>query len=280
MNKLPICNFILLLLPIVFITSCKVEKRLYRPGYHVEWKGQKAKSFTASVSDDAPRTNENTVTNRINSDDEEDDNMLDLSMMASVHQNMLQSAENVSAKVSFTKTSKFSKQEMPCDTVQLLSNERLIVRLTEITLKDVKYKRCDLPQGPLYVVPLKDVDFIIYGNGDVDYIADPPLTETEPIVPEAPEVAEQSAEQLIPEDKPETKRKLEILGLIAFVLSLGAMFLYIYLALPAMILAVVSLLRHNNNDHKFMGKGFAQASLFISILAFVIYLMVGPFIVF
>jgi hypothetical protein len=45
-------RFIILLLSITFIASCTVQKRLHRPGWHIEWRHQMKKTKDASRQDE------------------------------------------------------------------------------------------------------------------------------------------------------------------------------------------------------------------------------------
>ncbi len=48
---------------------------------------------------------------------------------------------------------------------------RILAKVLEINQRDVKYKKFDNPDGPLYIIDRKDVSRIIYSNGTVDTIS-------------------------------------------------------------------------------------------------------------
>lgn len=54
------------------------------------------------------------------------------------------------------------------DTIIKLTNTRLVVKVIEITPKEVKYKKIENPGGPLFVLDRKQVARIIYANGTTD----------------------------------------------------------------------------------------------------------------
>ena len=51
------------------------------------------------------------------------------------------------------------------DTIVKRNGEKLIVKLAEVNLNDVRYKRLDLPDGPLYTLPKQEIKIVIYYNG-------------------------------------------------------------------------------------------------------------------
>ena len=54
------------------------------------------------------------------------------------------------------------------DTIVKKNNDRIIGNILEISSSDIKYKRFDLPDGPVYIAPKAEVLRIKYANGFVD----------------------------------------------------------------------------------------------------------------
>lgn len=62
---------------------------------------------------------------------------------------------------------------------------RVEARVIEITPEKISYKRFSNPDGPTYVLPVSDIHYIRYANGEVDRFAAP----TAPTAPAAPAVS-------------------------------------------------------------------------------------------
>jgi hypothetical protein len=54
------------------------------------------------------------------------------------------------------------------DTIVKRSDARLVVKVTEITPAEVKYRRLDMPDGPLFVERKEEIRMIIYKNGQTE----------------------------------------------------------------------------------------------------------------
>ena len=53
-----------------------------------------------------------------------------------------------------------------CDTIILQSGETLSVRIVEISNTEVRYKKCDEPEGATYTIPMNKIDRVSYSNSD------------------------------------------------------------------------------------------------------------------
>lgn len=77
---------------------------------------------------------------------------------------------------------------------------RIEAKVTEITPAEVRYKRFSNPDGPTYVLPVKDIRYIQYPNGEKEVFSTPetipatPLTPATPVA-QAPAVATPQAEK-------------------------------------------------------------------------------------
>lgn len=54
------------------------------------------------------------------------------------------------------------------DTIRFLNNTIKVVKVTEINVDDIKYKRFDNPDGPLYVSSKSEIESIKFSNGLVE----------------------------------------------------------------------------------------------------------------
>ena len=78
------------------------------------------------------------------------------------------------------------------DTIQFVSKQMLVVKVSEIGVSDIKYNRYDNLTGPQYIVSKKDISFIKFANGQIDrfqeaVVVTPPVVySNEPEVPAGP----------------------------------------------------------------------------------------------
>lgn len=79
------------------------------------------------------------------------------------------------------------------DTIVKRNGEKITVKLMEVNPNDVRYKRLDYLEGPLFTVQKQDIKFIVYANGIKDsfenYVAPPPIKENFP----APDLSMQTS---------------------------------------------------------------------------------------
>ncbi len=71
---------------------------------------------------------------------------------------------------------------------------RIEAKVVEISTGEVRYKRFSNPDGPTYVLPVSDVAYIQYPNGEKDHFTAAPAATSAPVVPEvaaapAPEIS-------------------------------------------------------------------------------------------
>ena len=51
------------------------------------------------------------------------------------------------------------------DTIIKRNNEKIIGKVIEINLNELKYQRVDLPNGPIYILPKEMMNAVVYANG-------------------------------------------------------------------------------------------------------------------
>lgn len=66
------------------------------------------------------------------------------------------------------------KQQFAQDTIVKRDRRVVIAKIIEISETEVRYKRFDLPDGPLYIESKADIEYIAYPNGDKDKFAAAP----------------------------------------------------------------------------------------------------------
>lgn len=65
------------------------------------------------------------------------------------------------------------------DIITKIDGEQIRAKITEVSSQDVKFKRLDNPNGPVYVLGISEISSIVYENGFVEKYNEP-LPEPEP----------------------------------------------------------------------------------------------------
>jgi len=139
---------IILLLPILTLFNCSLQKRKYQSGYFLSWnknnlsiaKNEKQKGF--NVQKNEIKFNEISFENDISS-----------------------SANNKITKI-FNNTIK-NNLTVPdsCDQIIYKDGTEIKAKITEINTSEIRYKRCDFIDGPTFVEKQNKVFMIKYANG-------------------------------------------------------------------------------------------------------------------
>jgi len=154
----------LILILIIFIfDSCSFQKRLYRKGYYVDWTF--SKNF---VSKSIQRTEKQEILYSENS--------LKPNQVFNIS-NYLAPKGIISTndhRKTFNKTSfkSYNKKDTCGDKLILKSGDEFVVKIIEISDKEIKYKRCDNYDGPLYTISKSKVYAVVYSNGITEHIID------------------------------------------------------------------------------------------------------------
>jgi len=158
-------HYLLLLLTLFVNSDCSYQKRLYRKGYYVDWLGQKhsffQKKFSSAQKENSFISIENTLP----------------SFPSNFIPNHFQVQEEYSKVIAsqqgtqhFIKNQSFSFQDTCGDKLIVKSGDEYLVKIIEITEKEIKYKRCDNLDGPIYSMNKEKIYVIIYRNGYKEYI--------------------------------------------------------------------------------------------------------------
>ena len=139
---------IILLLPILTLFNCSLQKRKYQSGYFLSWnknnlsiaKNQKQKQF--NVQKNEIKFNE-----------------------ISFEKDITTSANNKITKI-FNNTIK-NNLALPdsCDQIIYKDGTEIKAKITEINTSEIRYKRCDFIDGPTFVEKQNKVFMIKYANG-------------------------------------------------------------------------------------------------------------------
>lgn len=240
---------ILFLLPLlsILLFQCSVQKRKYQKGYHVVWnnthnqsKDQKSTIVAKKTASKAIETPEEIIIHSFSPDE---------------------SALTASAKKNTT-TDEFKVAKTPligdepCDELIFRDGSEMKGKVTEITETEVKYKKCDMLEGPIYVARKTDLFMIKYANGTREVFKN-----------EGPSSSRPTADK---KNYPKKTHPLAVASLVMGILSIIP-----YLFLPAVIMAIVfgnmALRRIAAKPDYYKGEGLATAGKTIAIVMISIY---------
>lgn len=257
---------VLIAASLMVFNACKIEKRLHRPGYHVEWKkSQPSKSRSQEVASNTE--SDKNARKEINQKESEV-----ASPELSAHDNTDENdgrwrpANELAYRLA--SDYQYNQQNAPdlffqdeCETLVMVDGRRLAVKVIEINQQEIKYKKCDYLQGPTITVDKKDVDRIIYANGAEDIISGYSAPESR-----SPRSSSESDGQPV-------QKRLEIMALMSMLFGITGLFIAaIVFGLMAIIFAMISFMKFSANPKEFGGRGMAIAGIIIGILDVVLFL--------
>ncbi len=142
------------------LTTCSYQKRIYRKGYYVEWLSSKSKKDAKKVTQ---RTLSNNVRIPLNTEL--------FKNKVFVNDNQTNLLTHSSKKVYYSINRKIKFLNDTCrDKILLKSGDDYFVKVIEVTDNEIKYRRCDNLNGPLYSISKSKVYMIEYANGVKEHI--------------------------------------------------------------------------------------------------------------
>lgn len=243
-------NIIIALASVLLISSCAMQKRHYMKGYYFSNKDSKP-----SVSTNVPKQPKTPL--------EVENKAVETVKQGIVELNIPKQESLLASVKPFKQTRVHKKLDNDCDVMILKTGEEISCKVTEITLNEVKYKKCDNLNGPTISIRKSDVFIIKYSNGTKDILNTLSNDDKQPI------------------DK--SKLKFNAAAIVGFTFALiGGLIPYgfgVPLMIAAIILSGVGLAQIKNHPDKYKGKGFAIAGLILGIIgtAFTGYLLIAYF---
>lgn len=150
-----------LLVILLSLFSCDVQKRLYRKGYYFDQWNKKTKSFVRITE-----RRESSVLSPITLK-EKNDGIDDVILVA---ENKNKWNTTTIHKEKIIKHYNIQKPDSCGDKIVLKSGDEYIVKIIEINDSEIKYKRCDFLEGPLYTIHKSKVYLIQFSNGIIEHI--------------------------------------------------------------------------------------------------------------
>ena len=229
----------------IILSSCSIEKRIHTSGYHIKWNKSNQNSGRKKL---ASKNNEKPPKeNKILTVDIAENNYkkIESDMIASINSN--------EASLEFHSEIKaMLKNNGPCDILTLRDGSEISAKVVEITSNEIKYKKCDYQDGPLYTKLKSDVFMIKYSNGSKDVFSSKETSDNS---------VKSKLERLEEMDRDPTYTKTNGMAIAGFVLSLFG-----YTALLGLIFSAVALSQINNNPKRWKGRGLAKAGIVISLI--------------
>jgi hypothetical protein len=252
MNKIALC-FLPLFCILILSSSCTLEKRKYLSGYNFEWKNEQSTSFPKKKQvkgeNDHDSLTKNEFENVVVENGLTDINpellVGDLSSASS-----FSNSENLVPKDDFAKYIFKADTSGKCDNIILGNGKEIAATVTEVGTEEIRYKKCNTPDGPIYKLKRSEVFMIKYQNGTKDIIT--------------------------PANKETQVKKTEGFGLVSFIIGMiGGL----PLGILALIFGVISLSRFKKEPGKYKGKGFAIAGAILGLIGvfLLIYLLAFAF---
>lgn len=143
-----------------------------------------------------------------------------------------------------------------CDIMLLRSGEEILVKVVEIGVTEIKYKKCDNQQGPLFLVNKNDVFMITYENGSKD------VFKIEEIKNNSNSISENKTKEIDKKNVNDNDKDKQTNGFAIVSLVLGILGI---IPLAGIIFGVISLNQINEKPEKYKGKTMAILGIIFSL---------------
>lgn len=261
---------LLLILPFLILISCSVQKRKYQSGYYVNWH---KKSTPVTVKE--KRKSESKVKTQETA----------LADVQHLNPEPAYLSADADKKViplkSKTRINLFAGETDSCDVLVFRDGTELRVKIKEVGQNEIKYQKCDLPDGPNYINRKSEIFMIKYANGTREVVrveAQSPAQNTE--------IKSYKSTKFHRENHPLALASvisgglsliigyIALVALVAGVVTTGAIFILPFLAgLIAVVTGKISLNRIREQPDVFKGKGMAIPGFIMGLVVVGIYLL-------
>jgi hypothetical protein len=155
-----------IVLTVFFACSCTFQQRLYRPGFTVSRNGENAIAEQGGIGNNSAiygyaghrllKTGQEEKTEV--SDEIHGDEIQAVAEVVASSEKTRRNRENPINNVCKVKCDS-------CDLIVLRNGDEISALVKELTPTEVKYKRCDMPGGPMISIYRNDILFIRYADG-------------------------------------------------------------------------------------------------------------------
>lgn len=252
-------KLLVLIISISLFTSCSIEKRTFNKGYYVKWNIEnKKQNHAIKPIEKKEKLHEDLHIEYINPYTKVESIELTSNIDSSV---------NIIKEVTLPLISQNTKDEK-CDNIILKNGEEIKVKVIEIGISEIKYKKCDNLEGPIFSIEKSKVLIILYPNGTRDVIEseEPPSSN--------------NSNQNYADDV----EKVDNLALWSFITSIIGLTIFgaLLFGTIAVILGIMASNRIEKNPDKYSSKTKKFSSIgiglgFLSIILVVLFLTVFVF---
>ena len=152
-----------------------------------------------------------------------------------------------------------------CDQIVLRSGDVIEAKVKEVGVNEIRYKKCDRPDGPDYTISKRDVLSIKYPNGEVERFNSATANPSYGTSSGSNRPSYQSPASP-PSDGPRTD-PFAIVAIAAGGLAIFTGLGSLLLGAAAVVFGALSLSRIRKEPNRFKGKGLAMAGMIIGIVA-------------
>ena len=244
-----------LLLPILLLLSCSVQKRKYQKGFYVNWHKNAGSQENKATLKPVKRVLATATIEPIEAISKtqvvglkEDNTKLDLEK-----------------ELSF-KPKKTSLKSIPndsCSTILFRNGDEVKAQVIELTSTEVKYKKCSLEDGPLYVSRKSEIFMITYPNGVREKFAEPAKGLDDRAI------SKKSGGK-------DSNKKDDKRAVLSMVLGITGCIFY-FGSIPAIILGLNALNDIRREPNKYTGESMAIAGITLGILKLILLIVIIGF---
>lgn len=157
----------ILALCLIFFISCSVQKRKYQNGFYVDWHAKKSQRERANELAAKPHDKQAAPAAQ--------------SIVTTPGTEAINASADIhAAPPELKKQPVFARlAEDTCDVLVYKDGSEIRVKVQEVGITEIKYKRCDALEGPMYISRKSELFMIKYANGTREVIKSE-LPETTP----------------------------------------------------------------------------------------------------
>jgi hypothetical protein len=238
--KKTILKFLAISTLLNLLVSCSVTKRQHLSGYNIEWHNHKKDLIGSRIVLESKKLKSDSVLNSPQYEIMKDEKSHLL--LASSNSNLKDELNSISK---IERNAIFNKNEI-CDLIIMKDGQEIKCKVSEIGVNEIKYKKCDNLNGPIYSISKSEVLLIQYANGSKDII-------------KSNEQKQNSSKN----SNDNSTAKNHPLAIAALVCSTAGIFFYGIGVLLGLIFGAIALKKIKENPTEFKGRGMALTGVII-----------------
>lgn len=239
---------------LTFLCSCTIEKRLHLSGYHIDWKNKK------NISENKKSLDNNSFAKiEIQKKGTTEIQTAKNAIRDAVNESSIDESFSASNEVVINHSITYTKALEDCDIIVSKDGDEILGIVTEIGLDEIKYKKCNNLDGPIFSIKKVDVFMIKYRNGNKD------IFKTENYF-ESKVSSSKSVERFF---------KINGIGLSAFIISIVGLFKFqIILGFISIILGIIGLINFSEDTEAEKVEVFGILAIVIGVIDIIVGLLI------